>query len=154
MKMHRAVLYIVGRLVHLDSPMYGKVILHLPVVPRIKASLHRVVELKLEDIHAVQEILDVFPDDLPRMPLERVIDSTIELQLGTAPIAKAPYKNVTRGNEGVEDSTVSLAGQGIYMLKYITLGLFSVVCGEERQRVASPSRTSIHSYALTSCFIN
>jgi hypothetical protein len=47
MKMHSAVLDIVGRLVHLDSPVYGKVILYLPTVSRIKASLHHVVELKL-----------------------------------------------------------------------------------------------------------
>jgi hypothetical protein len=52
-KLHRAVLDIAGRLVHLDSPMYGKVILHLPAVSHIKASLHHVVELKLEDIHVV-----------------------------------------------------------------------------------------------------
>jgi hypothetical protein len=53
MKLHRAVLDIAGRLVHLDSPVYGKVILHLPAVSRIKASLHHVGELKLEDIHVV-----------------------------------------------------------------------------------------------------
>jgi hypothetical protein len=53
MKLHRAVLDIADRLVHLDSPVYGKVILHLHAVSRIKASLHRVVELKLEDIHVV-----------------------------------------------------------------------------------------------------
>jgi hypothetical protein len=53
MKRHRAVLDIAGRLVHLDSPVYGKVILHLPVISRIKASLHHVVELKLEDIHVI-----------------------------------------------------------------------------------------------------
>jgi hypothetical protein len=53
MKLHRAVLDIAGQLVHLDSPMYGKVILHLPAVSHIKASLHHVVELKLEDIHVV-----------------------------------------------------------------------------------------------------
>jgi hypothetical protein len=53
MKPHRAVLDLVGRLVHLDSPVYGKVIIHLPVISRIKASLHHVVELKLEDIHVV-----------------------------------------------------------------------------------------------------
>jgi hypothetical protein len=34
----------------------------------------------------------VFPDDLPRMPPERAIEFKIELQPGTAPIAKAPYK--------------------------------------------------------------
>jgi hypothetical protein len=44
---------IAGRLVHLDSPMYDKVILHLSVISRIKASLHHVVELKIEDIHVV-----------------------------------------------------------------------------------------------------
>jgi hypothetical protein len=42
-----------GRLVHLDSPMYGKVILHLPVISRIKVSLHHMVELKQEDIHVI-----------------------------------------------------------------------------------------------------
>jgi hypothetical protein len=34
----------------------------------------------------------VFPDDLPGMPPERAIEFKIELQPGTAPIAKAPYK--------------------------------------------------------------
>jgi hypothetical protein len=53
MKLHRAVLHITSRSVHLDSPVYGKVILHLPVVSCIKASLHHVVELNLEDIHLV-----------------------------------------------------------------------------------------------------
>jgi hypothetical protein len=53
MKLHRAVLDISGPLVHLDSPMYGRVILHLPMVSRIKASLHHMFELKLEDILVV-----------------------------------------------------------------------------------------------------
>jgi hypothetical protein len=64
MKMHKVVLDIAGRLLHLDSPVYGKVILHLPVISRIKASLYHVVELKLEDIQVVREFPDVFPDDL------------------------------------------------------------------------------------------
>jgi hypothetical protein len=34
----------------------------------------------------------VFPDDLPGMPPERAIEFKIELQPGTAPISKAPYK--------------------------------------------------------------
>jgi hypothetical protein len=92
MKLHRVVLDIAGRLVYLDSLMYGKVILYLPAISRIKASLHHMVELKLEDIHVTREFLDVFPDDLPRMLLERAIEFKIELQSGTTPIAKAPYK--------------------------------------------------------------
>jgi hypothetical protein len=79
-------------MVHLDSPVYGEVILHLPMVSRIKASLHHVVELKLKDIHIVREFLDVFPNDLPGMPPKRAIEFRIELQPGTAPISKAPYK--------------------------------------------------------------
>jgi hypothetical protein len=92
MKLHRAVFDIACRLVHLDSPVYGKVILHRPAVSRIKASLHHVVEIKLEDIHVVREFPDVFLDDLPGMPPERAIEFKIELQHGSAPIAKAPYK--------------------------------------------------------------
>jgi hypothetical protein len=55
MKLHKAVLDIAGRLVHLDSPVYGKVILHLPAIPHIETSLHHVAKLKLEDIPIVRE---------------------------------------------------------------------------------------------------
>jgi hypothetical protein len=92
MKMHKAVLYISVRLVHLNSPVYGKVTLHLPVISRIKASLHHVVEKKIEEIHVVREFPDVFPNDLLGMPPKRVIEFKIKLQPSTAPISKAPYK--------------------------------------------------------------
>jgi hypothetical protein len=64
MKMRKDVLDILARLVHLNSPVYGKVTLHLLAISHIKASLHHVVERRLEDIHVVQEFLDVFPGDL------------------------------------------------------------------------------------------
>jgi hypothetical protein len=92
MKWHKAILDISVKLVHLNSPVYGKVTLHLPAISRIKASLHHVVERRLEDIHVVCEFPDVFPDDLPGMPPKRAIEFKIELQPGTAPISKAPYK--------------------------------------------------------------
>jgi hypothetical protein len=92
MKLHKAVLDIASRLIHLDSPVYGKVILHLPTVSHIKVSLHHMVELKLKDIHIIWEFPDVFLDDLLGMPPERAIEFKIELQLDTAPISKAPYK--------------------------------------------------------------
>jgi hypothetical protein len=114
MKWHRAVLDIAGRLVHLDSPVYGKDILRLPAVSRIKVSLHHVVELKLEDIHIIQEFLDVFPDDLPGMPPERAIEFKIELQPGTAPIAKAPYKM-----SHVEMKELKIQQQGLLDKGYI-----------------------------------
>jgi hypothetical protein len=92
MKWHKAVLDISARLVHLNSPVYGKVTLLLPMISRIKASLHHVVERRLEDIHVVRDFPDVFPDDLSGMPPGRAIEFKIELQFGAAPISKASYK--------------------------------------------------------------
>jgi hypothetical protein len=92
MKLHKAVLDIAARLVHLNSPMYGKVMLHLPVISFIKASLHPMVEKILEEIHVVREFSAVFLDDLLGMPLERAIEFKIELQPGTTPIAKSLYR--------------------------------------------------------------
>jgi hypothetical protein len=53
MKWHNAVLDISARLVHLNSPMFEKVTLHLPAISRINASLYHMVERRLEDIHVV-----------------------------------------------------------------------------------------------------
>jgi hypothetical protein len=92
MKMHKVVLDIAVRLVYLNSPVYGKVTLHLPAISCINASLHHFVERRLEDIHVVREFLNMFPDDLPGMHHERAIEFKIELQPGIAPISKASYK--------------------------------------------------------------
>ena len=40
----------------------------------------------------VNEFLDVFPDELPRLPLKREVKFGIELKPGTTPISKAPYR--------------------------------------------------------------
>jgi hypothetical protein len=81
MNLHQTVVNIVVRLVHLNSPMYGNVILHLPMISHIKASLHHVVGLKFEDIHVVRELSDLFPDDLLRMPPERRLSSRLSCSL-------------------------------------------------------------------------
>jgi hypothetical protein len=46
----------------------------------------------LEDIRAVSEFLDVFPEDLPGMPRDRDIEFSIELIPGTTPISKRPFR--------------------------------------------------------------
>jgi hypothetical protein len=38
------------------------------------------------------EFKDVFPNELPGLPLERELDFTIELKLGAEPISKTPYQ--------------------------------------------------------------
>jgi hypothetical protein len=90
MKMRRAVPNIAARLVHLNSLVYGKVTLCLPAVSRIKASLHHVVERKLEEIHVVRKFSDVLLDDLPGVSPKRAIKFKIELQPSTTPTTKAP----------------------------------------------------------------
>jgi hypothetical protein len=91
MKMHRAVLDIFAHLVHLDSPIYGKVSLQLPPVAHLQASIYTVVAKSLDEIPVVREYLDVFLDNLSRMPPDRAIEIKIELQPSTVPVYKRPY---------------------------------------------------------------
>jgi hypothetical protein len=46
----------------------------------------------LEEILVVQGYQDVFPKELPDMPLDRDIEFLIELLPGTPPISKRPYR--------------------------------------------------------------
>jgi hypothetical protein len=50
------------------------------------------IELPLKKIPVVYEYADVFPDELPGMPPDRDIEFAIELQPGTTPISKRPYR--------------------------------------------------------------
>ncbi|XP_074293364.1 uncharacterized protein LOC141620374 [Silene latifolia] len=49
-------------------------------------------EPNLTSIPVVKEFLDVFPEEIPRMPPYREVDFTIELIPGSAPISKSPYR--------------------------------------------------------------
>jgi hypothetical protein len=53
MKRHKAILDIAKWLVYLDSLIYGKVVLHLPVVVCIEASVHHTVAKSIEEIPVV-----------------------------------------------------------------------------------------------------
>jgi hypothetical protein len=94
MKRHKAILDIAKWLVYLDSLIYGKVALHLPVIVHIEASVHHTVAKSIEEIPMVLKFPVIFPYDLLGMPPERDIEFKIELQPGTAPIAKSPYKMI------------------------------------------------------------
>jgi hypothetical protein len=59
---------------------------HLPVMPRLQASVHAVIAKSLEGIPPAREYHDVFPDVLLGLPPDRAIRFKIELQPGTAPI--------------------------------------------------------------------
>ena len=46
----------------------------------------------VENIPVVNEFADVFPEEIPGLPPHREVEFTIELEPGTAPISKAPYR--------------------------------------------------------------
>jgi hypothetical protein len=92
MKEYKAVLDIVARTVHLGSSTHGSISLRLPSPTSIASALHHTAALNLEDITVACEFPDVFPEDLPGIPLDRDVEFIIELQPGTAPISRRPYK--------------------------------------------------------------
>jgi hypothetical protein len=79
MKLHKAILDIAGRLVYLDSPIYVKVTLHLPVIVHLEAAIHHTMAKNIEGIPMVRKFQDVFLDDLLGMPPERDNEFKIEL---------------------------------------------------------------------------
>jgi hypothetical protein len=92
MKGHKVLLDTVSRTVHLDFLANGVVVLQLQP-PTIKhSSVHHTTAHNLEYIPIAREFPDVFPDDLIGMPPDQDVEFTIELQPGTAPISRRPYK--------------------------------------------------------------
>ena len=92
MNKHRVLLDISSRAIEIDSPYQGATTLYLPSQEYITPCTFAMEGIKLEDISVVCEYADVFPDDLPGLPPDRDIEFVIELQPGTAPISKRPYR--------------------------------------------------------------
>jgi len=92
MKYHKAVLDIDKRQIYLNSPLHGPSVLSVAYPQLNVMQVHHSEGKKLEDIPVVCEFPEVFPDDLPGMPPDRDVEFKIELQPGTAPISRRPYK--------------------------------------------------------------
>jgi hypothetical protein len=92
MTRHRVSLDISSRAVEIDSPYQGTTVLYLSPWKCINSCAYAIEGIKIEDIPIVCEYPYIFPDDLPGMPPDRDIEFIIELQPGTAPISKRPYR--------------------------------------------------------------
>ena len=53
--------------------------------------VYEAIMLEIQDIPVVCEFLDIFPEDLPRLPPERDVEFVIELKPGTTPISRRSY---------------------------------------------------------------
>jgi hypothetical protein len=92
MNLHQVVLDVSSRIVEVNSPSYGNFTLIMPSEGSTQSCAFSMTELPLKKIPVVCEYADVFPDELPGMPPDRDIEFAIELQPGTTPISKRPYR--------------------------------------------------------------
>ncbi len=90
---HKAILNTDLRTIRLS---YGheEVLLSIPVAIPAKpfGRVYEAIIPEIQDIPVVCEFLDVFPEDLPGLPLERDVEFVIELKPGTAPISRRSYR--------------------------------------------------------------
>ena len=65
-----------------------------------------------EEVPVVKDYPDVFPKELPGMPLDRDIEFLIELLLGTGPISKRPYRMPANDLEEIKKQIKELLEKG------------------------------------------
>jgi hypothetical protein len=92
MTQHQVVLDVANHIVEVHSPICGKFTLFLPSQETTRSCAFAMIGLPLKKIPVVCEYADVFPDEFLGMPPDRDIEFAIELQLGTTPISKRPYR--------------------------------------------------------------
>ncbi|GKG34823.1 hypothetical protein Tco_0437519, partial [Tanacetum coccineum] len=66
----------------------------------------------MEDIPIIHDFPEVFPDDLPGLPPPRQVEFRIELVLGAAPVARAPYRLALSELKELSDQLKELSKKG------------------------------------------
>ncbi|GKD91747.1 hypothetical protein Tco_1367254 [Tanacetum coccineum] len=67
---------------------------------------------RLEDVPIVKDFPDVFPEDLPGLPQTRQVEFHIDLVLGAAPVARAPYRLAPSEMKELADQLQELSDKG------------------------------------------
>ena len=68
--------------------------------------------MNLENIPMIREFLDVFPEELPGVTLEREVDLPIEVVQGTTPISRAPYRMAPTELKELKTQLLELLDEG------------------------------------------
>jgi uncharacterized protein YqfB (UPF0267 family) len=92
MKQHRAAIQYQEKSVVVTSPSGDRIYVEVEVQAQPTATVNQLSDDANQENQVVDEFPDVFPDELPGMPPDHDIKFLIELLLGTAPIAKRPYR--------------------------------------------------------------
>ncbi|GKG20963.1 hypothetical protein Tco_0380764, partial [Tanacetum coccineum] len=67
---------------------------------------------RLEDVPIVQDFSEVFPEDLPGLPLTRQVDIQIDLVPGVAPVAWPPYRLAPSEMKELSEQLKELSDKG------------------------------------------
>ena len=93
LRIYGVVLDLKQRVVELQfSSSEDRMSLLMPSDPVLLVATHVEASPDLASIPVVCEFPDVFPKDLPRLPPERDVEFSIELEPGTAPISRRLYR--------------------------------------------------------------
>jgi hypothetical protein len=92
MTQQRVVLDVAARALEIRSPTFEDLVLYLPSQDSTRSCAFAMIVLPLKKIPLVYEYADVFPNELPGMPPDQDVEFAIELQPGTTPISKRPYR--------------------------------------------------------------
>jgi hypothetical protein len=85
-----------------------------------------------DNIRAVRDFPDVFPEELLGMPPYREVEFVIDPLPGTAPTFKRPYMHdVCRRVKGTEEAVNGITRGWVHKSEFLTLGSTDTVCTEE-----------------------
>jgi hypothetical protein len=132
MTQHRVVLDVAARALEIRSPTFEDLVLYLPSQDSTRSCAFAMIELPLKKIPVVYEYADVFPDELLGMPPDRDIEFAIEMQPGTTPISKRPYRMPPAELAELKKQLRELLDKGFICPSTSRWGMSSLVCEEER----------------------
>ena len=90
----------------------GKRIKYVSRHSPIRTQVHSLTGVVQEEVPVVKDYPDVFPEELPGMPLDRDIEFLIELLPGTGPISKRPYRMPANDLEEIKKQIKELLKKG------------------------------------------
>ncbi|GJS56122.1 hypothetical protein Tco_0629484 [Tanacetum coccineum] len=101
-------------------------VVHIPIdgktlIIRAQVMEKKSDEKRLEDVPVVREFPEVFPEDLPGLPLVRQVEFQIDLIPGAAPVTRAPYRLAPSEMQELSNQLQELADRGSSVYSKIDL---------------------------------
>ena len=98
LKTHNALIDCAAKTVQLTHSFGQTINYSTRSIPNAEAQIYALNALNasplecIENVPVIRDFQDVFPEELPGVPLARAVEFVIDLKPGTTPIAKRPYK--------------------------------------------------------------